>query len=146
MYKSRPVQLPIHTLFRFGFVKFNCYLNNVTALLRSLQNSIYIYIYIYINQDVSNFYILCYIVLLGRLLKCYKNLIQVARAVAQAVSLWLPIAAAWVRVRVRSCGICGGQNALGRDFSVYFGFPCQAFHRGHHSHHRLSSGAGTIGQ
>jgi hypothetical protein len=41
------------------------------------------------------------------------------RAIAQAVSRWLPTAAALVRARVRSCGICGGQV-----FSEYFGFPC----------------------
>jgi hypothetical protein len=31
-------------------------------------------------------------------------------AIAQAVSRWLPAAAAWVRARVWSCGICGGQK------------------------------------
>jgi hypothetical protein len=38
------------------------------------------------------------------------------RAVAQAVSRWLPTAAAWVRARVWSCGICGGQIGAGADF------------------------------
>jgi hypothetical protein len=37
----------------------------------------------------------------------------------QAVNPSLPTAAAQVRARVRSCGICGGES----------GFPCQAFHR-----------------
>jgi hypothetical protein len=37
--------------------------------------------------------------------------------------------------------------ALGQVFSKYFGFPCQSlFHQFLHSHHHLSSGAGTIGQ
>jgi hypothetical protein len=37
--------------------------------------------------------------------------------------------------------------ALGQDLSKYFGFPCQfSFHRLLHTHHHLSSGAGTIGQ
>jgi hypothetical protein len=37
--------------------------------------------------------------------------------------------------------------ALGQVFSKYFGFPCQfSFHQLLHIHHRLSSGAGTIGQ
>jgi hypothetical protein len=37
--------------------------------------------------------------------------------------------------------------ALGQVFSEYFGFPCQfSFHRLLHTHHHLSSGAGTIGQ
>jgi hypothetical protein len=36
--------------------------------------------------------------------------------------------------------------ALGQIFSDYFGFPCQfTFHRLLHTHHHLSSGAGTIG-
>jgi hypothetical protein len=60
------------------------------------------------------------------------------RAIAQAVSRWLPTAAARVRSRVWSSGICGGQSG---------GFPCQSsFHQLLHNHPRLSSGAGTIGQ
>jgi hypothetical protein len=41
------------------------------------------------------------------------SLAEVDRAIAQAVSRRLPTAAAGVRVQVRSCGICGGQEALG---------------------------------
>jgi hypothetical protein len=68
------------------------------------------------------------------------------RPIAQAVSRWLPTAAARVRAQVRSCGICGGQKALGQVFCGYFGFPCQfSFHRLLHTRH-LSSGAGTRGQ
>jgi hypothetical protein len=45
------------------------------------------------------------------------------RAIAQTVSSRLPTAAARVRARVRSCGICGRQSGTGT------GFPCQfAFH------------------
>jgi hypothetical protein len=37
--------------------------------------------------------------------------------------------------------------ALGQGFSEYFGFPCQfSFHRLLHTHHHLSSLAGTVGQ
>jgi hypothetical protein len=37
--------------------------------------------------------------------------------------------------------------ALGHIFSEYFGFPCQfLFHSLFHTHHHLSSGAGTVGQ
>jgi hypothetical protein len=37
--------------------------------------------------------------------------------------------------------------ALGQVFSEYFGFPRQfSFHRLHHIHHHLSSGADIIGQ
>jgi hypothetical protein len=37
-------------------------------------------------------------------------------AIAQAVSRWLPIAAARVRAWVLSCGICGGQSGAGAGF------------------------------
>jgi hypothetical protein len=68
------------------------------------------------------------------------------RAIAQAVSRRLPIAAARVRSQVKSCGICGGQRGLVQGFSEYFGFPCQfSFHRLLHTHH-IPSGAGTVVQ
>jgi hypothetical protein len=38
------------------------------------------------------------------------------RAIAQAVSRWLPTAAAWILARVKSCGICGGQSGTGAGF------------------------------
>jgi hypothetical protein len=38
------------------------------------------------------------------------------RAIAQAVSRWLPTAAACVRSQVRSCGICGRQSGTGTGF------------------------------
>jgi hypothetical protein len=38
------------------------------------------------------------------------------RAIAQAVSRWLPTAAARVRSQVRSCGTCGGQSGTGAGF------------------------------
>jgi hypothetical protein len=38
------------------------------------------------------------------------------RAIAQAVSRWLPTAAAWVQSRVWSSGICGGQSGAGAGF------------------------------
>jgi hypothetical protein len=38
------------------------------------------------------------------------------RAIAQAVSRRLPTAAARVRARVWSCGICGGQSGAGAGF------------------------------
>jgi hypothetical protein len=70
-----------------------------------------------------------------------------ARAIAQAVSRWLPTAAVRVRARIWSCGICGGQVALWQVFSEYFSFPCQSlFRQLLHNHHHLSSGASTIGQ
>jgi hypothetical protein len=63
------------------------------------------------------------------------------RAIAQAVSRWLPTAAARIRSQVKSCGICGGQSGIGA------GFPCQSsFHQLLHNHHHRSSGAGTKGK
>jgi hypothetical protein len=44
------------------------------------------------------------------------------RAVAQAVSRWLPTAAAWVRAR-SACGVCGGQSGTGAGFLRVLRFP-----------------------
>jgi hypothetical protein len=41
---------------------------------------------------------------------------SLGRAIAQAVSRRLPIAAAWIRAQARSCGICGGQSYIGARF------------------------------
>jgi hypothetical protein len=49
------------------------------------------------------------------------------RAIAQAVSRWLPTAAARVRARVWSCGICGGQNGAGAGFLGVLRFPLPIF-------------------
>jgi hypothetical protein len=49
------------------------------------------------------------------------------RAIAQAVSRWLPTAAAWVRARVWSCGICGGQSGAGAGFLRVLRFPQPIF-------------------
>jgi hypothetical protein len=48
-----------------------------------------------------------------------------AAPVAQAVCRWLPTAAARVRVRA-ACGFVVDKAALGQVFSEYFGFPCQS--------------------
>jgi hypothetical protein len=45
------------------------------------------------------------------------------RAIAQAVSRWLPTATAQVRAQVRSCGICGGQSVTGAGFLRVLRFP-----------------------
>jgi hypothetical protein len=49
------------------------------------------------------------------------------RAIAQAVSLWLPTAAARVQTRVSSCGICGGQIGAGVGLLRVLGFPLPIF-------------------
>jgi hypothetical protein len=51
------------------------------------------------------------------------------RAIAQAVSRWLPIAAAQVRARSGHVKFVVDKVALGQVFSKYFGFPCQSSFR-----------------
>jgi hypothetical protein len=63
------------------------------------------------------------------------------RAIAQAVSRWLPTAAARVRVRAEHVGFVVDKVALGQVSSEYFGFPCQSsFHQflQHHNHPELA--------
>jgi hypothetical protein len=73
---------------------------------------------------------------------------RLGRAIAQAVSCWLPTAA--VRGSSPGSGHVGfvvDRVALGQVFSKYFGFPCQSsFHQLLHNHPHLSSGLCTIGQ
>jgi hypothetical protein len=60
---------------------------------------------------------------------------EVARAIAQAVSRRLPTAAARVRARVWSGGICGGQSGVGVGFLRVLRFPHQSsFHQVLHPH------------
>jgi hypothetical protein len=49
------------------------------------------------------------------------------RAIAEAVTRWLPNAAARVRARVWSCGICGGQSGAVAGFLRVFRFPLPIF-------------------
>jgi hypothetical protein len=66
---------------------------------------------------------------------CY--LVEKGHATAQAVSRWLPTAAARVRAQVWQVGFAVDKVALGQVFSKYFGFPCQSsFHQilHHHNH------------
>jgi hypothetical protein len=51
-----------------------------------------------------------------------QYLYTLGRAVAQAVSCWLPTAAAQVRVRT-ACGVCGGQIGTGAGFLCVLRFP-----------------------
>jgi hypothetical protein len=56
----------------------------------------------------------------------YSNA-PLGRVIAQAVCHWLPTAAARVRVRVWSSGICGGQNGAGAGFLRVLRFPLPIF-------------------
>jgi ribosomal protein L37AE/L43A len=49
------------------------------------------------------------------------------RAIAQAVSHWLPTTVARVQARVWSCGICGGQSGAGAGFLWVLRFPLPIF-------------------
>jgi hypothetical protein len=65
---------------------------------------------------------------------------------AQAVSRWLPTAAARVRTRVWSCGICGGRSGAGVGFLRVLWFPLPIFIPPIAPQSLTSSGASTIGQ
>jgi hypothetical protein len=52
-----------------------------------------------------------------------EELLHPGRAIAQAVSCWLPTAAAWVHFRIWSSGICGGQSGAGASFLRVLRFP-----------------------
>jgi hypothetical protein len=49
------------------------------------------------------------------------------RAIAEAVSRWLPTAAARVRARIWTSGICGGQSGAGVGFLRVLRFPLPIF-------------------
>jgi hypothetical protein len=57
------------------------------------------------------------------------------RAIAQAVSRWLPTAAAGFAPGSGQVGFVVDKVALGQVLSEYFGFPCQSsFHQILHQH------------
>jgi hypothetical protein len=59
--------------------------------------------------------------------KCMSSTDMSGRAIAQAVSPYLPTAAARVRAQVWSCGICGGQSGAGAGFLRVLWFPLPIF-------------------
>jgi hypothetical protein len=57
------------------------------------------------------------------------------RAIAEAVSRWLPTAVARVRARVWQVGFVVDKMVPGQVYSEYFDFPCQSsFHQILHPH------------
>jgi hypothetical protein len=65
----------------------------------------------------------------------YSETLVSGRAVAQAVSHWLPTTAAWLRIWAEHVVFVVDKVELGQVFSEYFGFPCQSsFHQFFHHH------------
>jgi hypothetical protein len=61
--------------------------------------------------------------------------VQAGSVITQAVSRWLPTAAARVRALSGHMGFVVDKEALGQVFSEYFCFPCQSsFHQILHPH------------
>jgi hypothetical protein len=77
--------------------------------------------------------------------QCIKGL-TLGRAIAEAVSRWLPTAVARVHSRAWQVGFVVDKMALGQVFSEYFGFPCQPHFIPSTSASSQSLGTGTIGQ
>jgi hypothetical protein len=71
---------------------------------------------------------------------------SLGRVIAEAVSRWLLTAAARVRARVWSSGICGGQSGVGTGFLRVLRFPLPKPFIPPTSSSSQSPGAGTIGQ
>jgi hypothetical protein len=69
------------------------------------------------------------------------------RAIAQAVSRWLPTAAARVWSQAKSCGVCSGHNGAKVGFLRVLRFPLPILiPRLLHIHYHVRSGAGTVGK
>jgi hypothetical protein len=80
----------------------------------------------------------------NRTYRTYQTQRCYGRAIAEAVSRWLPTAAARVQSRVWSSGICGGQSGIGAGFLRVLRFPLPFIPP--NSLSSQSPGAGTIGQ
>jgi hypothetical protein len=52
-------------------------------------------------------------------------MVYCGRAIAEAVSHWLPATAAQVRTQIWQVGFVVDKMVSGQVFSEYFGFPCQ---------------------
>jgi hypothetical protein len=67
------------------------------------------------------------IMFVGSIVIQHTLCVCVDRALAQAVSRWLPTTAARVRSQVWSSGICGGQSGAGAGFLRVLQFPLPVF-------------------
>jgi hypothetical protein len=62
--------------------------------------------------------------------QCKLHLGGIGRAIAQAVSRWLPTPATRIRARSDHVGFVAHKMPIGQIFSEYFGFPClSSFHQ-----------------
>jgi hypothetical protein len=68
------------------------------------------------------------------------------RAIAQAVSRWLPTTAVRVRTQVKSRGICVGQSGTGEGFLRVLRFPLPILIPPTAPHSSSSSGGAEIAQ
>jgi hypothetical protein len=75
-------------------------------------------------------------------MQIFRLIFSKGRAIAQALSRWLPSAAAIVRARSSHVGFVVDKVVLGQVFSEYFDFLYQSFHQFLHHHNHE---AGTIG-
>jgi hypothetical protein len=100
--------------------------------------------YSILNQASTASFVIIFCSLLikcqNRLRLCNLSCFQNGLAVAQAVSRWLPTAAA-LFASGQHVGFVVDKTALGQVFSEYFCFPCQSsFHQflHHHNHPALA--------
>jgi hypothetical protein len=87
-----------------------------------------------------------FLLLWNTCINCSSSFDPQGRAIAQAVSRWLPTAAGRVQSRIWSSGICGGQSGAGAGFLRVLRFPLPIFIPPKISPSSQSPGAGTIGQ
>jgi hypothetical protein len=77
--------------------------------------------------------------ILGGRKQICQSMWRKGHSIAEAVSRWLPTAAARVRTRFWQVGFVVDKVTSGQVFSEYFSFPCQnhSFHQlfHHHYHH-----------
>jgi hypothetical protein len=120
----------------------------------SISPTLFVYLSLVCMLDNHNVFIICTVVYISTIVLMTPNhlmrkMITIqhhkARAIAQAVRLWFPTAAARVRARVCSSGICGGQRRAGVGFLRVVRFPLLIFIPPN-SPSSQSPGADTIGQ
>jgi hypothetical protein len=111
-----------------GLCKQDCSLCSVLDIHLWLQQDIQSVQRMWVDLLFQSFVCIC--VVMYRWANCILRRILYSRwgrAIAQAVSRWLRTAAARVRSRVWSSGICGGQSGAGTGFLWVLRFPLPIF-------------------